>query len=202
LGGGNGFMTRRLLDAGFDAVLVEPGESGARNAAQRNVTVICATLATAKFRKDSLPAAAIFDVLEHIEDDIAFLRELHRCLQPGARLYVTVPSYSWLWSDDDVVAGHWRRHTLGSLCSRLSATGFRTLYRTYLFSPLPLPILALRSLPSLFGRRRLSRQRYGSLHQQRAGFVANRVWDWEKRVIERGGTIPFGSSCVLVAQKS
>ena len=202
IGGGNGFVTRRLIDAGFDTVLVEPGEAGARNAVRRGIpTVVCATLATAEFREASLPAAGIFDVLEHIEDDDAFLRELQRVLAPQGRLYITVPAFSWLWSDDDVVAGHFRRHTIGSMKRRLEATGFKLQYSTYFFSLLPAPRFALRSLPSLFGRRSLARKNYGRLHQPRARTFTDRIWVGELRRIENGGHLPFGSSCLLVAQK-
>ena len=202
IGGGNGFVSRTLIDAGFAAVLVEPGEAGARNAQQRGIgTVICATLATANFAADSLPAAGIFDVLEHVEDSLSFLREIARCLVPKGRLYVTVPAHPWLWSDDDVAAGHYRRYTLATLQSEVKAAGFTPLYQSYFFAPLPLPLLALRCLPSLFGKRALPRKTYRGLHQQRARWLTDRLWAAECRQIHAGRTIPFGSSCLLVAEK-
>lgn len=203
IGGGNGFVTRVLLDAGFDAVLVEPGEAGVRNATARGIpTVVCATLATAQFRAGTLPTVGIFDVLEHIDDDIGFLRELHRCLAPGGRLYITVPAFSWLWSDDDVKAGHFRRHTISGVRQRLESTGFKVLHSTYIFSLLPLPIFIWRTLRSFFGRRALPPQSYAGQHQPRARGLTNRVWAAELRHLSRGGTMPFGSSCLLVAEKS
>ena len=203
IGGGNGFVSRTLIDAGFDAVLVEPGEAGARNAAKRGIgTVICATLSTANFAADSLPAAGIFDVLEHVEDSAGFLGEIERCLAPKGRLYITVPAFPWLWSDDDVAAGHFRRYTLPGLCREVEAAGFTPLYRTYFFSPLPLPLLALRCIPSLFGKRPLPRKTYSGLHRQRATWLTDRIWAAERSRIDAGRTIPFGSSCLLVAEKT
>ena len=202
LGGGNGFVSRALIDAGFEAVLVEPGEAGARNAVKRGIkTVICATLSTAKFAAGSLPAAGIFDVLEHVEDAASFLGEIERCLARNGRLYITVPAHPWLWSDDDVAAGHFRRYTLETLSREVEAAGFTSLYRTYLFSPLPLPLFALRCLPSLFGKRALPRKTYGDLHQQRAPWLTDRIWAAERSQIKAGRKIPFGSSCLLVAEK-
>ena len=202
IGGGNGFVTRAFLDAGFDAVLVEPGEAGVRNALARGIPkVVCATLATARFRDSSLPAAGLFDVLEHVEDDLGFLRELHRAVTPGGHLYLTVPAYSWLWSHDDVVAGHFRRHTLSRMRRRLESTGWKPLYSTYIFSLLPLPIFVWRSLRRLFGRRALPRADYAGEHRARARGITDRVWDFELRRLSRGRSIPFGSSCLLVAEK-
>jgi len=130
IGGGNGSVAGKLVQAGFPTVVVEPGETFARNAARRGVAmVICATLDVAHFRAASVPAACAFDVLEHIEKDLEFMREIHRCLVPGGRLYVTVPAYAWLWSDDDNNAGRHRRYTCSSLRARLGRRSYVKLHR-------------------------------------------------------------------------
>jgi SAM-dependent methyltransferase len=202
IGGGNGYVARALLDAGFDTALVEPGETGARNAVRRGVgTVICATLKSAGFRSEVMPAVGLFDVIEHIENDLEFLREIWRCLTPGGRLYVTVPAHRWLWSHDDVAAGHYRRYSLESLRRTMETVGFAPLYASYLFSLLPLPLMVMRSIPSLFGRRKLPAQGYGRLHKPRARGLTDTVWAAELRQIERGKQILFGSSCLLAAEK-
>src|SRR5690606_3917430 len=75
VGGGNGYVTQRLLQEGFEASLLEPGREGAFNAKKyRNIPeVICATLDTANFKDASLNAIGIFDVIEHIELDRVFI---------------------------------------------------------------------------------------------------------------------------------
>jgi len=203
VGGGNGAVSRALIEAGFPCVLVEPGPVGAGNARRRGIpTVICATLKTAGFARDSLPAVGLFDVLEHIEDDREFLRDLHGKLSTRGRLYLTVPAGAWLWSDDDVVAGHFRRYSARSLKGRLEEAGFRLRYFTHLFSLLPLPLFLARTLPSLFGRRRLRREKYGRLHETRARGLTERIWAAELRRVARGRVIPFGSSCMVAAEKN
>jgi SAM-dependent methyltransferase len=202
IGGGNGFVARTLIDAGFPTVLVEPGEAGARNARQRSLPdVICATLAAAHFNSGTLPAAGLFDVLEHLDRDADFLAEVHRCLVPRGRLYITVPAFSWLWSDADVAAGHFRRCTLGGWQKRVEAAGFAPLFASYFFSPLPLPLFLFRALPSCFGRRALPQRKYASDHQPRARGLTDRIWAAELRRLESGRAIPFGSSCLLVLEK-
>jgi SAM-dependent methyltransferase len=202
VGGGNGFVARKMIDAGFPTILVEPGEEGVRNARQRGLpAVICATLASAHFNPGSLPAVGLFDVLEHIENDAEFLGEIHRCLISQGRLYITVPAFSWLWSDADVAAGHFRRCTLAGWRNRVEAAGFAALFTSYFFSPLPLPLFALRALPSLFGRRAMPKREYARHHQARAHWITDRIWAAERRRLEHGHSIPFGSSCLLVLEK-
>ena len=88
LGGGNGFVSKMLRDAGHDVVLLEPGHTGALNARrQRQLDqVVCATVQQAAFPPGSFGAIGLFDVIEHIDHDRAFLRELAPLLCPGGRL--------------------------------------------------------------------------------------------------------------------
>lgn len=110
VGGGNGFVTRRLMDEGLDATLLEPGIAGATNAKWRRCLpeVVCATLEDVAFPDTCIPAIGAFDVLEHIEDDRAFIGEVYRVLILGGLYFATVPAHSWLWSAADVHAGHFR----------------------------------------------------------------------------------------------
>ncbi|MGH7738652.1 MAG: class I SAM-dependent methyltransferase, partial [bacterium] len=47
----------------------------------------------------------LFDVLEHIADDQAVLRQVHQALVPGGGLVVTVPQHAFLWSRVDELSG-------------------------------------------------------------------------------------------------
>lgn len=202
IGGGNGFVARTLIDAGFPTVLVEPGEAGARNARQRGLPdVICATLAAARFHSGTMPAVGLFDVLEHVERDADFLAEVHRCLVPRGRLYLTMPAYSWLWSDADAEAGHFRRCTLTGWQKRVEAAGFAPLFASYFFSLLPLPLFFRRVLPSHFGHHALPQKNFARDHEPRARGFTDRIWGAELRRLENGRAIPFGSSCLLVVEK-
>ena len=66
-----------------------------------------------------------------------------------------VPAHAWLWCDEDVEAGHFRRYSRESMVAALSHAGFAVEYITYFFRWMPLPIFVLRTLPSLLGLRRL-----------------------------------------------
>jgi SAM-dependent methyltransferase len=89
IGGGNGFVAAAIQSIGVPVVLVEPGADGVRHAQTRGLrNVVLATLKEGRFRDGSLPAIGFFDVLEHIDDEQAFLREIRRCLAPGGPLAV------------------------------------------------------------------------------------------------------------------
>lgn len=208
VGGGNGFVSRALVDAGFESVVVEPGPVGARECRDRGLEhVVCATLDDAQFRSGSLPAVGLFDVIEHIEDDVAFMRGVHAAMISGGRVYITVPAYAWLWSAEDVAAGHYRRHTIGSMTSLLDASGFRVDFATYIFRFLPLPIFLLRSLPHRLGFRRPPAgdiQAARRDHDAGSGSIGRTI-EWmlepEIRHIERSRSMRFGGSCLIAASK-
>ncbi len=64
------------------------------------------------------------EVLEHIEDDRAFLREMNRIAAPDATLVLTVPFDVSLWSKADEDAGHFRHYTKSDLFEKIREAGF------------------------------------------------------------------------------
>ena len=70
--------------------------------------------------RDVAPRAGLYllmDVLEHVEDDRAFLTDLIVLARPGAHILITVPAGAELWSRHDVTAGHLRRYDLDAFTS-------------------------------------------------------------------------------------
>lgn len=149
VGGGNGYVSLSLAAAGWTVVLVEPGATGAKNARDRGVEhVICATTETARVAPRSVGAIGLFDVIEHIEDDVGFLEDMASLLVEDGRIYATVPAYQTLWSSDDVRAGHYRRYSKPQISGAFNRAGLDVDYATHFFRPLPLPVFAARSVPS------------------------------------------------------
>lgn len=172
IGGGNGFQTSRLAECNMIGVLVEPSLVGVKNAVARGVeNIVASTFQDAGFKKNSLPSIGLFDVLEHVENDNLFLQELYESLVPGGRIIATVPAYGFLWSDNDVYAGHFRRYVLDALADDLRIAGFKIDFASYIFSFLPPAIFAFRTVPSLLGigRRPESEQKQKSEHGVSSG---------------------------------
>jgi SAM-dependent methyltransferase len=72
-------------------------------------------------------AVIALDVLEHFQDDAAFVRKVRARLKPGGRAIVKVPSQSALYGPMDQASGHYRRYDDAPLCELFEREGFTTL---------------------------------------------------------------------------
>ncbi|MEZ4937818.1 MAG: class I SAM-dependent methyltransferase [Crocinitomicaceae bacterium] len=207
IGGGNGFVSKRLQEEGVDVVLVEPGESGAINAKSRGVeNVLCSTLEDALFSENSIGSVGLFDVVEHIEDDLSFMQNIHSFMKSGSHVYITVPAYNFCWSNEDDDAGHYRRYTVGDMKELLLKSGFEITFATYIFSILPFPVYIFRTIPSKLGLNKNSNdlEKHQNEHKDKTGFVNNmlqKIWDWELSRIKNEKSISMGGSCFVIAKK-
>ena len=207
IGGGNGYVAKGIKEAGWNVVLVEPGRVGAVNAKKRGVPhVICATTHTAKFKSGTIPAIGVFDVVEHIEDDVGFLKHLWDLLVPGGMLYLTVPAYQLLWSQEDVDGGHFRRYTLRNLKKKIMHSGFDISYSSYIFSYLPIFVFLLRTIPYKLNLVKSpasnSIKKDHSAPKGIGSKILNLFHNWEIKKISSRKGVPLGGSCIIAAKKA
>ena len=131
VGAGSGFFSRMLLRESSveSAVCVDTGYAEDRS--ER-----CAGKSLA-FRRSAPVADAdlvlMMDVLEHVDDDEALVREYAGPARPGTRFIVSVPAFSWLWSAHDEFLEHRRRYTLRSIRQVLSGAGLTPVREFYFF---------------------------------------------------------------------
>lgn len=97
------------------------------------------------FQGEQFDLICMFDVLEHIDEDVETLAALRKHLAPGGRMLITVPAYQWLWSAHDVFLHHKRRYTARSLREVFRQSGLHIDRLTY-FNMLLLPLAALARL--------------------------------------------------------
>jgi SAM-dependent methyltransferase len=144
---------------------------------------------------------SLFDVLEHIDDDLGTLRLLFEVLEPGGVLVLTVPAHPFLFDEMDTIAHHRRRYRRPELGRKLRAAGYRVLRLSHFMAPL-VPLVALRWLVrALPGRRSAQQRRRVELAVTPVlNGVARAVLRLERPLV-RAGLLPFGSSLIAVAQR-
>lgn len=136
------------------------------------------------FPKASFDGVVCLNVLEHIEDDNAALRQLRTWLAPGGVLLLQVPAHQWLFGAIDAALGHWRRYTRRQLGDLLIAAGFElVLTPRYLFA-LAMP-----------GWWWFGRMRKVSVVPDASARVAN-AFAWLSQLIE--GVLPLSAGLTLV----
>ena len=207
IGGGNGFVSKAIQENGIEVVLLEPGIDGVLNARNRGIrNIVCSTLEDAGLKSSSLNAVGLFDVIEHIKYDISFLKDINKYLKNNGKIFITVPAFNFLWSAHDEYSGHHKRYNLNELEKLLTQCGFKTLYKTYFFSLLPLPIFLFRSIPFYFGFRNKKnklkihkKEHNNNLSKKK---ILRNIWNWEFQKVKRAEKIYFGGSCLLVAKKN
>jgi SAM-dependent methyltransferase len=93
------------------------------------------------FERNSYDLIALLDVLEHVPDDLASLRAIHRRLKPGGALLLTVPANPWMWSAHDAAHHHFRRYTRKQLEELFLRSGLEVQLLSY-FNTLLYPLVA------------------------------------------------------------
>lgn len=131
-GAGSGHFSSLLLDRASPLLLLEGGtqnltELRQKYAGEERVRVEeCDLMACGEaLRRHGVRSIFTLDVLEHLPDDAAVLRQFHDALPQGGRLYIKVPALQWLYGSVDEASGHYRRYSRASLRSAVAQAGFR-----------------------------------------------------------------------------
>ena len=201
VGCGVGGTLRALQEAGYARILgldVSPYVlRKARSVVDGAPLLAVASAEELPVSDGALRAVASLDVLEHLPDDVAALREYLRVVEPGGRLLLMTPAYQWLFSDHDRWAGHQRRYTARRLVAAVEAAGLRVERTTYVFSFLVPAAALLRRTPL---RRVLGRtDEETSSVSPRLNRLLGALTRLERR-IARVVPIPFGLSVLVVAR--
>jgi SAM-dependent methyltransferase len=151
------------------------------------------------FAEASFDLVTSFDVLEHIEDDLAALRDLARVLRPGGRLVVAVPAFALLWGDQDVISHHFRRYRWPQLRGRLRAAGLEPLHHSYFNVLLFIPIAMIRLGRRLLRAPRADRTDFRVGPPALNGLLS-RLFAAEAPLVARR-SLPFGVSLLAVAER-
>lgn len=150
------------------------------------------------YEDDAFDITTALDVVEHLDDDIAGLKEMYRVTRSGGYSLIFVPAFMWLWGVQDDISNHRIRYTKTQIVERLKAVGYSIERATYANWTFFVPILAGRMIMRITGIKPESENNitisalngvFGKL------FGAERFW-------LRHLNFPFGVSIVVVARKN
>ena len=125
VGAGTGANLPVLRALGVDRVLACDISDDALRHSGRSTAFARADATRLPFRSNSIDLLLAADVIEHLDDDRAALREFVRVLRPGGHLVLTVPAFPSLWGPQDVVAQHRRRYRRPPLLALVRDAGGR-----------------------------------------------------------------------------
>jgi SAM-dependent methyltransferase len=131
VGAGSGYFSRHLLThtSAQAAYCIDPNYShewqeqvsGKPLAFLRDTEAVSANL------------VLLMDVMEHVDDDVALLREYAQKSLPTSNFLISVPAFQWLWSAHDDFLGHRRRYTLHHLESVVRSAGLEVVLGNYYY---------------------------------------------------------------------
>jgi SAM-dependent methyltransferase len=189
-----------VLSRHGQAIALDRSPESFRIARDRPYThrVVASAGAALPFADDSFDVVCALDILEHLDDDAAAARELHRVCKRGGALVAFVPAFSILWGYNDEYSHHKRRYDEAGLNRVLKGAGFTISESGYFNAVLFFPTLAARLI-----QRALPRLTNGMEHSTRPtplNEVLARLFRLELPILRRRA-LPFGTSAYAVGRK-
>ena len=210
VGCGTGNVLRVLEEVCANGAVVglDQSEEGLRYARRRTSCALIAGDARSMSFESPFDLVGLFDVIEHIPDDVRLLRDLHPLLKPGSALLITVPARMSLWSYFDEASHHCRRYEREELREKLERAGYRIEYLSHYMATL-FPLMWLgRRLASLRKVRAAGEPGDSyelALRELRIvpglnDLLANLLL-WERAAVSRRRALPLGASLIALARR-
>jgi SAM-dependent methyltransferase len=148
----------------------------------------------------------MFDVLEHLDDDLGVLRALRRLITDRGALIMSVPAGRTLWSYFDEASRHVRRYEIDELSDKLTRAGFEVEFLSPYMGIL-YPVLWLgRRLAGGRNRAAADPAKTRRLFDRElrvnpiAGAALGAMLALERPWLVRRRRLPFGSSLIAIAR--
>lgn len=149
------------------------------------------------FADESFDVVTALDVVEHLDDDVAGLKEMFRVTRRGGKTLIFVPAFMWLWGVQDDVSNHRIRYTKKQIVERLKKAGFEIERATYANITFFAPILGGRTLMKLTG---VKPESENNVNVSALNGIFGKIFSSEKYWL-KNFDFPFGVSIVITANK-
>lgn len=198
VGCGTGAVLKMLEQAGWQARGVDMSPDAIKYCEAKNLSVNIGFADKINFPDDTFDLVIASDVLEHLENDAAAVKEIRRVLKPGGIFIVTVPAHQFLFSYHDAALHHFRRYSKNDFKKLLSGQ-LKIIKVSWVHSLILLPAILLR-LISKFLKRPGSRSDVvdtGKLINKVMGaWYIVELWIFRKTL-----HLPFGLTLIAVTKK-
>ncbi|MGI8788470.1 MAG: class I SAM-dependent methyltransferase [Pyrinomonadaceae bacterium] len=149
------------------------------------------------FADETFDVVTALDVVEHLDNDVAGLREMNRVLKTGGETLIFVPAFMWLWGVQDDVSNHRIRYTKKQIVERLDEAGFEIERATYANITFFAPIFGGRFLMKITG---IKPESENNVNVSALNGVFGKLFGAERFWL-KNFNFPFGVSIVIVARK-
>jgi SAM-dependent methyltransferase len=150
------------------------------------------------YEDEAFDITTALDVVEHLDDDIAGLKEMFRVTKRGGYSLLFVPAFMWLWGVQDDISNHRIRYTKRQIVDRLKAAGYTIERATYANLTFFAPVLGGRTLMRLTG---LKPESENNINISALNGLFGKIFSAERFWL-RNFSFPFGVSIVVVAKKA
>lgn len=150
------------------------------------------------YADESFDLTTALDVIEHLDDDVAGLKEMYRVTRKGGRSLIFVPAFMWLWGVQDDISHHRIRYTKKQIVDRLKAAGYEIERATYANFTFFAPILGGRTIMKLTG---VKPESENNINISALNGLFGKIFSVESLWL-KNLNFPFGVSIVVVARKS
>ncbi len=157
---------------------------------------ICGDAEELPYKDNVFDYVLLLDVLEHIKDEKKSLAEALRVLKKNGFIVLTVPALAFLYSRHDIALKHYRRYSKKNLRNLFG--NLKIIKLGYWNFTLGMPIVLFR-LPKLAFR---AKARIDSIKFPKfINSIFTEVLMIENRLIDKGVSMPFGTTLFLVCKK-
>jgi SAM-dependent methyltransferase len=137
------------------------------------------------------------DVVEHLDDDLAGLKEMYRVTKKGGYSLIFVPAFMWLWGVQDDISHHRIRYTRKQITERLGKAGFTIERATYANFTFFGPVLGGRAFMKVTG---IKPESENNINISALNGLFGKVLSAERFWL-KNQNFPFGVSIIVVARK-
>lgn len=202
IGSGTGFLLPLLKRFG-PVTAVDNSPEAVQIARAHGITVIKKDIKDFGINPEEFGAVTAFDVLEHLNEDLACVKKIFRGLKTGGCILATVPAYQFLFGPHDIALEHQRRYSKKQLIALLDSAGFEIVeagYWNFLLFPLEAAFRIIKKITCKIKKPK-PEQSESHLFPPIIDNFLHQILGLDLSLIKSGLSLPFGLTTYAIGRK-